>query len=274
MMALVNGNVLTTTVDAVKDYQVCARYYRYFHIDDIFVPSNPREVLSDKFETSLKKIASFYFYKRQAGVVPSYNSLINRWEKIWFPKDMDLFDMAIQKNEVLHGNMASLSNTAAISLIKFHEDFSEKQLDPLLIDENFIIQIDKNIRLTGTFDLVLRNKDEHMVIMWCGRKRRPTVSSLLMDFAAMRIAFEHRNKGKNLNVKYYLYDLGSSKPGFFEFYPQDRDVNSLMYWLRELYYDERHVPRRGLTAYCKGCPFDEICEAWHEWPELYRQSGQ
>lgn len=271
MVVLANGNMLTTTVDAIKDYQVCARYYKYLYLDDLFVPSNPREILYQQFETSLKKIASFYFYKRQAGVIPSYNSLINRWEKIWFPKNMDALDMAVRKNEVMHGNLASMSNTAAVSLIKFHEDFSNKSIDPLLIDETFLVQIDNNIRLLGSFDLILRDRDEYKVIMWCGRKRRPAINSLLLDFAALRVAFEHRNKGKKLSVKYYLYDLGTAKPGFVEFHPTDNDVNVLMYWLRELYYDECHVPRRGLTAYCKGCPFDSPCEKFQEWPELYRQ---
>ena len=44
-----------------------------------------------------------------------------------------------------------------------------------------------------------------------------------------------------------------------------KDIDSLKFWADELEQAQNFVPRRGLTWYCKKCPFDKPCSKWANW---------
>jgi hypothetical protein len=210
----------------------------------------------------MKRILSFFFYKKQSGIIPSVSAILNRWEKHWFPKDMTAYDLAVEQHEIIHGNLASYSSEATRSLLRFYEEFAEDtHNDPVLINEDFVVPVGHDIRLIGSFDLVLRDKKGMFtVIKWVTNTKRIPASSLMMDFAALRMAFDYRNDNRKMNVRYGYYDIVS--PGKFGFHPVDVptvDVNSLHYWLEEAAGTQVFVPRRGLTNYCRSCPFDAPC---------------
>lgn len=252
------------TANSIKDYQICSLLYEYRHVNSLHEPIQGRDLLSKRYEDTLKKVVSFFFYKKQSGNTPSYNSILNRWEKLWFPKEMTAYDIAVDQHESWHGNLVSYNTDAAVALLKFHEDFSDCDWEPLLIDEKFLVALSRQVRLAGVFDLVLRKGKNFKVVKYSGRLRRPTISSLLVDFAILRFAFEERNETKK-NADYFLYDIGSSKPGFVKANPTQKDLNALKYWACDLAESKLYVPRRGLTAYCKGCPFDKPCSNWNDY---------
>lgn len=256
----------TLTATSIKDYQVCALLYDYRHVRSLYEPIHGRDILANRYEDTLKKVISFFFYKKQSGNTPSYNSIINRWEKLWFPKEMTAYDIAVEQHESWHGNLVSYNTDAAVALMKFHEDFAESDWDPLLIEEKFLVALSREIRVSGSFDLVLRKGKNHKVVKYSGRLRRPTINSLLIDFAILRHAFESRNDTKK-SVDYFLYDIGSSKPGFVKANPTQKDLNALHYWANDMVNSEIYAPRRGLTAHCKGCSFDKPCSSWNEYPK-------
>lgn len=260
-------DVLTLTVDAIRDFQVCELFYHYRYEDGIHETILRRELLAERFENTLKKVASYFFYKKQSGVIPSYSALLSRWEKLWFPKDTTAYDIAVEQHEVAHGNIASYSNVATAALEKFHDDFALDQSDPILIDEPYLIQVAPGIRLDGRIDMILRSEDRYQVIQWSGRQRRPQKHSLVVDFAALRLAFEHRNSTQK-QVEFCLYDMASGKSGFIDIdQPTPTDVDALLYWAFKINDTDSYVPRRGFTAYCKGCPFDEPCAEFNKWPK-------
>lgn len=246
------------TTEAIRDYQVCELYYDYRYLQYEPVPISGREILAQRFENTLKKVASFFFYKKQGHIVPSYNALLNRWEKLWFPKDTDAFDLTYERHETAHGNLASYSNVATAALLQFHEDFAEDDSEPILIDENYLVPLARNVRLKGRFDLVLRKNGRYKIVKWSGRQRRPAISSFGLDFASLRLAFEHRNES-NRSASFALYDLASTKPGFVPVYPTEDDAKAMIFWANQICSSESFVPRRGFTVYCKGCPYDEPC---------------
>lgn len=248
----------TFTVPQVKDFMVCELFYKYRYLDKEHESISGREQMTRRFESTLKRVASFFFYKKQGGITPSYNSLLNRWEKLWFPKDMTAYDLAVEQHEVVHGNLASLSNSAAITLMQFHEDFAGDKADPVLIDEKFLVPMGKDTRLEGTIDLVTRLGDEYKLYKWAVRQKRPALGSLTLDFAAQRLAFEFRNEVKK-KVSYTLYDIGSARPGSIAVDPSESDVRALRFWADEAASTKIFVPRRGLTSYCRGCVFDKPC---------------
>lgn len=261
--------MLNLTVEAIKDYQTCALLYDYRHRQELTEPIQSRELMAQRYENTLRRVISFFFYKRQGGITPSYNALVHRWEKLWFPKDMTAYDLAVEQHESAHGNYASYSNMAISSLIKFYEDFSKKIGDPILLDEKFHVPLTKTIKIEGRFDLVLQLKNDFYVIKWLTKSRRMNLSGYMMDFAVLRHAFEYRNQNRDYTVNYFMYDVGSPTPGFIDADPSIADLNALRFWATEMEEAKAFVPRRGLTAYCKKCPFDRPCSKFELTQEMF-----
>lgn len=258
--------MLTLNVESIKDYQVCELFYDYRYQQREPESYQGRELMVMRFENTLKRVASFFFYKKQGDATPSYNALLNRWEKLWFPKSTDAYDIALEQHESAHGNLASFTTAAAASLMQFHEDFVDDKREPILIDEKFLIPVDKDIRIEGKIDLMLRdNMGKHYVLKWSGRQKRPAITSMALDFAAQKMAVDYRNTGRRVQVAYGLYDLASTKPGFVNAYPSKTDVDMLSFWARDIRDTKTFVPRRGYTVYCRGCAFDVPCSKWNDW---------
>lgn len=248
-------------VDSIKDFQTCALYFDYKHQKSMYTPINGREVLLLRFENTLKKLLSFYFYKRQGGITPSLGALLNRWEKLWFPKDMSSYDIAINRHEIMNINLDSLNTTAVDAIMQFYNLFADDNRDPILIDETFLVPIGQEIRLHGSFDLILRTPGTKKIdiIKWLLRPKRPNISMLNIDFAAQKYAYEFKTDASDLSITYHALDVMSLSTGRFKIEVTEDDVNSLLYWAQQAHETPLYVPRRGLTAYCKGCPFDSPC---------------
>lgn len=256
-----NGELIHLSHESIKDYQTCALLYRYRHMDNMYESIGSREVMSTKYENTLKKLAAFFFYKKQGGIVPSMSAILNRWEKLWFPKDASAYDIATEKHESLWGNLSSLNTKAVNCISGFYDDFYDDNKDPILVNESFMVPIYSDVVLNGVFDAVLRNpidKSIH-VIKWLASPKRPNLSSLSMDFSILRYAFEHKNPDKAKSTKYYAYDLGSEKNALIEVDVQDADISTMKYWAKQVSQSSVFMPRRGLTSYCKKCPFDSPC---------------
>lgn len=246
------------TVEGIKDYQVCNLFYRYRHVDNEHENITSQKLMAERFHNILTRVAAFFFYKKQSGMTPSYNALLNRWERLWFPKEVKAHDLLREQHNTVHGNLSSYSNIASVGLLKLYEDFSETQLTPMLIDERYVVPVGDEARLKGTIDLVLRSRDTHQIYLWSTAKRRPTATSLLMDLAALKVAYDYRVP-QSKHLEYYVYDLASSNPGAFRIPDDLIDVDAFNFWVKTIESGVPPAPRRGMTAYCKGCPFDLPC---------------
>lgn len=250
------------SVDAIKDFQTCALLYDFRHVQNRYEPTLRNDELAERFENTMRKIVAFFFYKRQSGVIPSMSAIMNRWEKNWFPKDMTSYDLVVEQHDILGGNLASYSSEGVRSLMRFYDEFvNDTENDPMLINEDFIIPLSDEIKLLGSFDLVLRDKkNTFTVIKWATSTKRVAVSSMMLDFAALKMALRYRNDNRPMNVRYGYYDLVSAgKFGFHEVEVPDGNLNALTYWAEEAANTQIFVPRRGLTSYCRNCPFDTPC---------------
>ncbi len=239
-------------------------------MDEMYEQIPARELMSLRYENTIKKLAAFFFYKKQGGVVPSVSAILNRWEKLWFPKDSSAYDIAVEKHESLWGNLSSMNTKAVNCIMQFYEDFSNDNQDPILINEDFITTVSQSARLTGVYDLVLRDAKTKQisVIKWLASPKRPSMGSLSIDFAMLKYAFESKNPDKSGSVRYYAYDIGSEKNDLIEIDIHEADINTLIYWAKQIESSESFVPRRGLTSYCKKCPFDSPCREFCVTPEM------
>lgn len=261
--------MLNTTIEGVKDFQACELLYQFRHRDSELEVLHARDLLARRFENTLRRTASFFFWKRQDGIIPSYNSLLRRWERLWYPSSMDAYDVAVEQHEVNAGNMSSYATTAAVAILRFYEVFSSPDLGaPIAIDQPFTLTLGKEMRIEGRYDLVLRRGSEHRVVLWSATPKRPPSNWFTFDFAAQRLAYEDRRgrEWERINITYSLYDLAGCNSKELVVEPSADDVACLLYWARRLHDTELYVPRRGLTTYCRTCPFDRSCREWSKWP--------
>ena len=49
---------------------------------------------------------------------------------------------------------------------------------------------------------------------------------------------------------------------FNEYEITEQDIESINYWCATIEDKDIFAPRRGLTYYCKKCPFDTPCSKW------------
>ena len=90
------GNI---SVNSIKDFQMCERLYDYRHKQNIPEKIYARDIHTEKFESTIRGIMCFFFFKKQGGIIPSYASLLNRWEKNWFPKNTNSYDIVTEQHE-------------------------------------------------------------------------------------------------------------------------------------------------------------------------------
>lgn len=254
--------MLKLAVDSIKDFQTCERLYDYRHKEQMPEKIYSRDIYSIKFESTIKNIIHYFWFKKQAGISPSYSSLLNRWEKLWFPKNTSSYDIAMEQHESVYGNLASLTTKATSILLKFHETYSDLDLIPISISDTYVAAVNKNVKIEDRIDLVYRKNSNNYVIKFIFGFKNNSTHMYQVDFSCMYLAFRSKHPSKIHETKFGYIDLLSNNLNFFEYEVTSEDLDSLEYWCDTIYGKEIYVPRRGLTPYCKKCPFDDPCSKW------------
>jgi hypothetical protein len=259
--------MIKVTAQSLKDFQVCGRYYDFKYNDEMEETKNIRKRRVERFSETIRSIATFFFYKKQAFSEPSYQALEHRWQKNWFKEDTSAIDIATARNEILWESDISYTTQAAAALMAFHEYFANKlDEEVVLIDESFTVPINKHVAIEGVFDLVTRKKNktgsyEYIVYKWITSDLKKPSSYWTFDFAMLDYAFHYRNKSKE-KVSYFIWDFGSTIPGAKQIEVEPEDIKAMIFWCESLEKEQSFPPRRGLTAYCKSCVYDKPCANW------------
>lgn len=254
--------MLELNIDAIKDFQICERLYDYRYNDKLYEKVYSRDLLSLKFESTIKNIIYFFWFKKQGGFVPSYSSLLNRWEKLWFPKNTDAYDIMIDQHESHYGNMASYTTKASSLLLRFYEIYSDFDAIPIGISESYIAVINKDIKINDKFDLIYRKNNKNYVIKFLFNYKSKNSFIYQVDFATMYLGFRSHHPLQLHNTSFGYIDFASNNLNFVEYDINDEDIDSLKFWGSQILEKQVFVPRRGLTSYCKKCPFDKPCSTW------------
>jgi hypothetical protein len=254
--------MLKLTINEIKDFQICERLYDYRHAQKMpeTIPSRTLNTL--KFESTLKNIVHFFFYKKQAGITPSYTSLLNRWEKLWFPKGTTSYDIIHEQHESLYGNSASMTTKAASALLNVVEKFSDPEIIPIGIDADFIVPIVGDVYLEDKFDLIYYKNNKTHVVKWSFNHNMKNDFLHVAEMAGMYRAFLHQYGEKILQAEFGYYDLVSSKPQFINYDITPDYIDALVFWCSSIEKENIFPSRRGLTTYCKSCPYDKPCSKW------------
>lgn len=255
--------MLKLTVDSIKDFQICERLYSYRYKENLPEKIYSRDIYSQKFESTIKSIIYFFWYKKQGGITPSFSSIINRWEKLWFPKDANYYDIVTEQHETVYANMSNMASKASSLLLNFHEIYSVLDAIPLAISEDFVAIPNKNIKIEDKFDLIYRLNNTNYAVKYVFNYKTNYSYLYQIDFAVMYLGFKLRHPDKLNQTKFGYVDLLSNKVQFVEYELSNEDLESLEYWCDAIVEKNIFVPRRGLTSYCKKCPFDQPCSKWN-----------
>jgi len=254
--------MLHITIPQLEDYQTCERLYDFRHIQKLPETIGNRALLSIKFENTIKSIVHYFFYKKQSGIMPSYSSLLNRWEKLWFPRNSSTFDIIYEQHETLYGNTSSLTTKAAALLLELVENFGDQDLIPIGIDEDFICPVTENVAIKDKFDLIYSKNREIFVVKWIFNYKTRYEDSYIVDFSVMNLGYKNKFPSKVPFTKFGYFDLLNQKSEFNEVRVEQGDIDALKYWCDSLKSETIFPSRRGKTAYCKSCPFDKPCSKW------------
>lgn len=254
----------TISVQSLKDFQLCERLFDYRHKQKMPEKVYSRDIHAEKFESTIKSIMYFFFFKKQGGIIPSYSSLLNRWEKIWFPKNTNSYDIVTEQHETAYGNTASLTSRAAGVLLTFHEQYANSAYIPVAIDEEYNLPIG-NINLQDNFDIILYNNKKYYVTKIIFGYKYSNRDLYRTDFCTLYKAYANRHPKRIANTKFGFIDPLSQNVEFNEFQIRDEDLQYYDYWCDKILNTEILVPKRGLISYCKKCPFDEPCSNWNSW---------
>ena len=257
--------MIKVNVEQIKDFQICERLYDYRHIQNMPEKIGGRDLMTQRFENTLKSVVHFFFYKKQAGIIPSYASLLNRWEKLWFPKDTTAYDITHEQHESFYGNNASLTTKAAASLLNLVDNYSDPNIIPIGISTEFIVPILNNFYIEDKFDLIYSQNKNIYVIKWAFNHKLKNDFLHVAEMTSMHKGFVHKYGDKIANAKFGYYDLLNPKGEFYEYKIEPEDLQALNYWCSSLSEEEVFPSRRGATAYCKSCPFDKPCSKWDNW---------
>lgn len=254
---------MNITPEQVRDYEACPRFYDYAYGESGKIKLNQRQKLSAEFMETMKRVANYYFYKRQAFNDPTLKSLYNRWQKDWFG-DTTAADIATMKNSIQQRSKTSFS-TRAVEVIKYlFEDFQDVSGDKIFwLNESYIVPIlDKQAILEGTVDLVIRQKekDRYHIFKW-SNSVEPT-QFWQYDLAAAEYAFRHRYNLKDAETKHYLWNFYGAKIGRQPVELETKDFDLFGYNADKLVEDKLFVPRYGYSTYCKSCPYSSKCVKW------------
>lgn len=252
-------------VNAVKDFQTCERLYDYRHLEKMPEKIYSRDIYTEKFETTIKNIIYFFLFKKQGGIVPSYASLLNRWEKMWFPKDTTSYDIITEQHESAYGNIASLTTKAASALLMFYEEYAEAKIIPMAISEDYIVPGKKGYNIEDKFDAIIYDGNSYLIVKILFNYKQSNKSVYQTDFSAMYRGFANRYPSKMQDAKFGYIDILSPNVKFLEFPLNQGDIKSFDYWFDKIQTTKVLAPKRGLIPYCKKCPFDKPCSQWNGW---------
>lgn len=254
--------------DKIRDFQSCELLYKYRHIDNELEPVYSRQISLERFQEEMKKIFTFFFYKKQGSNTPSYTALINRWERCWFSEDTTAEDITNASLIPTTANETSLSNRAATILMNFHNDFDNINYQPIIIDETMQYSFNSEIQIDSHIDLALRNPEKKaiLVIKWTFRERSKGLQDHGLYFAMIDYILKNKSSlSKDHDFVYATYEVSSKTNQLKTYKLEQKHINAMQFWLKKINETNIYGPRRGLSTACKSCNFDEACISFNEY---------
>lgn len=252
----------TITPQAVKDYLVCPLYFDYKHIEKDYATYQKKEIYKERYLNVLRRVVSLFFYRRQAYDAVTYNMLVKRWEKLWFPKGMAYEALAYGDTNRHNptGTIIHYNSMALAALERFFHLFSTDVGTPIVINEDRLVQVTDSLRIKAPIDLVLQYKDgSRRVVQWQVGTPRFGKHEQMLNFAAIYLAMKS-DGFYTPDTTFCIYDFHEFKAKMRRIELTEEDVKRFIYWTECISNRSDPIPSRGFTPYCNSCPFDKQCK--------------
>lgn len=247
----------------IRDYEACARFYDFKHIQNLKERKGTRAARTAEFEEAIYRVINYFLYKKQAFSDPTLNSLWNRWQRDWYG-DMTASDIAKMSNSIQQRSKTAYGTRALEVMKEFYDEFKNVRGDQIFwLNEDYIVPIlDKKVNLTGKVDLVVRQKKEGRFHIYKWVNSLETANYWKYDLAAADYAFKYRYNFKNIETKHFTWSFLGAKIGSTEVELDRKDFQTMGYWADQITNDEIFMSRYGYSTYCKNCPFESACQHW------------
>jgi hypothetical protein len=254
--------MLELTVDSIKDFQTCERMYDFKYGDKLYEKFSSQELLEKKFENTLRKIFYFFWYKKQAEVVPSYASLLNKWEKLWIPKGTDSYDISTEQHIYAGHNQANMTSRAAAILMDFHEKYADMPVIPLAIADEYIAPVNKKAKINDVFDLIISDNGKVKVVKLLFGYRASKRNRFQIDFASYKVGFHTRHPARASSAAICYIDFLSDDLNIKEYEIFENDIEVLKHWCDRICDTDVFISKRDLIQFCSKCSYYGPCGKW------------
>lgn len=264
----------TITPQGLRDFLVCPLYFQYRHIDDDYAKHQRKDVYLERYLNVMRRVVSLYFYRKQADENVTFNTLVKRWEKLWFPEELDY--QTIAYGEVVASNMPGMlihyNSLAIAALERFVHLFGTDTGTPVVINEERVFQATPQLRVKTPLDLVLQYSDgSRKVVKWQVGPPRFGRQEQLFNIAATYLAMKSDDIYKP-NTTFVIYDFHEYRAKMRRFELSESDIETFLWWAQQVTDRGSPIPRRGFTPYCNTCSFDAKCRDYVD--EMISGKGQ
>lgn len=229
-------------------YEQCPEQYRLFKESNLHI-----EKVQDAADKAVGQLANYFFSHLMMNKIPSYQTLLNKWEKIWF-NNIDISEIIIGSFPTSRNSFIRTNSNVIIGLKHFYEYWQEDHR-PILINEKVNITA-KNNYMPVTIPIISKNKEndtEIIHIVSSSNVKRLVTEKRKREFKLIQAAFESLSGEKS---PIHVYALGSANDE-----KKNRilkpDNSTLPYVIDKL--DSMYTEDYYQTDNCSGCMIKYKC---------------
>lgn len=202
------------SVQELKDYIRCPLYYKFVHMNKLPETKD----INYYYNERIKLCLSFYYFSLIDRKVKSFESILRKWESVWFGNDMcELFNK---------DTLNTKSNEAVMLLTKVYKRIIKEKITPVAVNFNYevIFPGEENIHVTGEIDLIRiindrTRKKQTQLLFLCMSRYYPDSfmikSNLFFSLAsyAFRDSFKEKEDSIIIDSVYGKEDVLTTRTG-------------------------------------------------------------
>lgn len=141
-------------INDIINYSVCPMRYKLSSSDNL----DEYTIIENKYSNVIKKCIYSYFYTIQNNETAGFNNLKKTFGSLWIGNKTlnDILFCEPSSWRDLNEQKRKKGLNALYDLNSIFKDLNKK---PILIDYKYSVKLSKNINISGTFDLVLKNEN-------------------------------------------------------------------------------------------------------------------
>ena len=242
------------SINEIIDYSFCPMLYILKYKTPEY--KNKAINLLEKYDSDIHKVIYKALNQVQNNQQINLKDIKTNWGKEWI-KDK-------RKANIVFGETLLTKDTYNVKrrkgldlLMNFYYRFSSEQFTPLIINQEYKIQINKNLTLTNRIELVREMEDGtiQLITFKCDDYNS---TSKLNDLKVMADYYICKSLFKTKKIKHYVYNL--NKDTFYENNATKKMINFFKCNIINIYksiYNKLYYLNSG--THCYNCVYKKVC---------------